>query len=332
MQNPSGMISTIFPLMSPPVAAVLHRAPPRLLATASEIRLRAGGPLLVACGGSDFFLDPAGRATDSAGAAFIATPADLSKTLQLISNNSLYAFEEELRQGFITVTGGHRIGLAGQAIMAGGALAGLKNISAMNIRLAREIHGAADTILPHIVAGAGRIHNTLVISPPRCGKTTVLRDLARQLSTGVERLGYPGVQVGLVDERSELAACQNGIPTADLGPRADVLDGCPKAVGMLMLIRSMAPQVIIADELGREADADAVREAVHAGVGVIVSAHGANVADIARRPHLGRLIGEHCFARFVVLGDAPAVGTVISITAGGGEFLAGGVRGVRACG
>jgi len=330
MEQGSGIEKTIFCLLSPPVAAILRAAPAPLLAAAGEIRLRAQKPLLLAGGDGDFFLTPAGRPTESERAAYIATVADLAKTLQLISRNSLYAFEEELRLGYITVAGGHRIGLAGQAVVAGGEIRALKNVSALNIRLAREVRGAADPVIPYLVDGPRQVKNTLVIPPPGCGKTTLLRDLARQLSSGVPRLGLAGQQVGVVDERSELAACQDGIPTADLGPRADVLDGCPKSQGMLMLIRAMGSRVIVTDELGREGDAMAIREARHAGVAVVASAHGRSVADIAGRPHIGALVAEGCFDRFVILGSPP-VGAVQEIAAGDGAVLYR-RRGVRVCG
>ena len=322
---------TLYPLLAPPLAAALRAAPPALLAQAGEVRIRAGKPLLIVAGDGDVFLDAAGRPTDPA-QAYIVSGEDVAKTLQIVSRNSLYACEEELRQGFLTVAGGHRIGLAGQAVLAGGELKTLKHISALNIRLAREIRGAADAVMPYAVAGTRRVLSCLVISPPRCGKTTVLRDMARQLSGGVACLGFTGVQVGIVDERSELAACRDGVPTADLGPRADVLDGCPKAVGMLMLIRSMAPQVIITDELGREADAAAVREASHAGVAVVASAHGRDAADIAARPFIGELIADQVFERYIILSDKPAVGTVHEIAAAGGEVIYRRPGGIKACG
>jgi stage III sporulation protein AA len=326
------LLNTLYPLLAPAVAAVLRTVPAALVNRASELRLRAGQPLLAVVGGDDVFLTPAGRPADDTGTAYIVSPGDLAQTLQLISRNSLYAFEEELRQGFLTVAGGHRIGLAGQAVLAGGELRALKNISAMNIRLAREIRGAADRVAASVIAGPRLVLNTLVISPPGCGKTTVLRDLARQLSSGIPDLGFAGVQVGVVDERSELAACRDGVPTADLGPRADVLDGCPKAVGMLMLIRSMAPRVIVTDELGRAADAAAVREALHAGVGVVTSVHGRSLEDVAGRPYIGELVRDKCFDRYIILGDVPAVGTVDEIADGKGEALYRRLRGVKACG
>lgn len=332
MDDGSALMKNIYPLLAPALAAVLRAAPAALLARASELRVRAGRPLLVVTGGGDVFLDPAGQPTDREGSAYTVSGDDVAKTLQLISRNSIYAIEEELRQGFVTVAGGHRIGLAGQAVLAGGELRALKNITAFNIRLAREVRGAADAVAAYVVGGPRRVYSTLVISPPRCGKTTLLRDLARQLSAGIPRLGFTGVQVGVVDERSELAACRDGLPTADLGPRADVLDGCPKAVGMLMLIRAMAPQAVVTDELGREADAAAVREALHAGVAVVASAHGRSVADIAGRPYIGGLIADRCFERYIVLGDAPAVGTVVEISSAGGEALYRQPSGVKACG
>ncbi len=322
---------TLYPLLAPPLAAALRAAPAALLAQAGEVRVRAGQPLLIVGGEGDVFLDAAGRPTDPA-KAYIASGEDVAKTLQIVSRNSLYACEEELRQGFLTVAGGHRIGIAGQAVLAGGELKTLKHISALNIRLAREIPGAADAVMPYAVAGPRSVRSCLVISPPRCGKTTVLRDMARQLSGGVASLGFAGVQVGIVDERSELAACRDGVPTADLGPRADVLDGCPKAVGMLMLIRSMAPQVIITDELGREGDAAAVREASHAGVAVVASAHGRDAADIAARPFIGELIADRVFERYIILGDKPTVGTVREIAAAGGEVVYRRPGGIKACG
>jgi stage III sporulation protein AA len=218
--------------------------------------------------------------------------------------------------------------------MRDGELKALKNIASMNIRLAREIHGCADKLLPYLTCGPRAVYSTLVIGPPRSGKTTVLRDIIRQISGGAAGRGnFAGVQVGLVDERSEIAACQNGIPTVDLGPRVDVLDGCPKATGLLMLIRAMSPQVVVTDELGREADALAVLEALHAGVSVIASVHGRDAADILRRPYIGSLIEARCFERYVMLSGAPSVGTVAAITAAHNDELLYSLKGgVKICG
>jgi stage III sporulation protein AA len=283
-------------------------------------------------GRTDMMLRLDGLLTSLSAQAMVCEREDIAKSLQLISRNSLYAFEQELQSGYITVSGGHRIGLAGQAIVDNGRLKALKNISSLNIRLAREQIGAADLVFPYIVSD-GQIASTLIISPPRCGKTTLLRDLIRQISYGSPRHGFAGAQVGLVDERSEIAGCCDGVPTVDLGPRVDVLDGCPKAVGLIMLVRSMAPQAVATDELGSEEDALAVREALHAGVAVLASAHGCDAADAARRPNIGALIKDQYFDRFIILSDQPAIGTVEEIT----EVCTGRVlyhrrNGVRVCG
>jgi len=315
MERYSILEKTIFPLLAPTLATIIKSAPLWILEEATELRLRASQPLLLQIGDKDFFLGRDGKPVADLLAAYVCSREDLVQTLQIVSRNSLYAFEQELRMGFFTVPGGHRIGLTGQAIMNDGELKALKNIGTMNIRLARAIPESAAQVMPYLLAGGGRVFSTLLIGPPRCGKTTMLRDIVRQLSSGVPRLNFRGVQVGVVDERSELAACRDGIPTADLGPRADVLDGCPKATGMLMLIRSMAPQVVITDELGRKEDAFAVQEALHAGVSVIASVHGRDVEDIKQRPFIGELVRQKFFDRYVVIGVSPSIGTVEMIIA-----------------
>jgi stage III sporulation protein AA len=321
MNRTIALEQSIFPVLAPALAGIIRTAPDWLLEQATEIRLRTGQGLMIVAGNHDYTLGTDGRLASDRQPAYICSREDLGQTLQLISRNSLYAFEEELKQGYFTVPGGHRIGLAGQAIMEGGELKALKNINAMNIRLAREMLGVADKIMPYVVSAPKRVYSTLLIGPPRSGKTTLLRDLARQLSSGIPRLNFSAVQVGLVDERSEIAACRDGIPSADLGPRVDVLDGCPKATGMLMLIRTMGPQVVITDELGREADSAAVQEALHAGVSVVASVHGRGPEDVLGRPHIGELIRQRLFERYVVLADLPDIGTIASIRDSNGNEL-----------
>ncbi|MCK9905711.1 hypothetical protein MXD63_37700, partial [Frankia sp. Cpl3] len=170
--------------------------------------------------------------------------------------------------------------------------------------------GVAEKILPCLFE-QGRIHNTLIISPPQCGKTTLLRDIARSLSYGSEWASSR--KVAIVDERSELAGCLNGVPQRDVGPRTDVLDACPKAVGMMMMIRSMSPDAIIVDEIGRSEDGEAVWEAIHAGVSIICSAHGIDIADVAQRPMLGKLIQHGAFSRYIVLSRTNGVGTIQAV-------------------
>lgn len=323
-----GLEQTIFPVLTPRLVRALEILPHSLLLDITEIRLRAGQKPLVVCGTRDFFLKDAQEKF-----TLPVTMEEIQAILCLMSQSSLYAFSEQVKRGFLTIQGGHRIGLAGQAIVTDQVVSTLTSISSLNIRIAREVLGCASSILPYLFYEQ-QLNNVLIISPPRCGKTTLLRDIARQLSTGMDQLGLKGKQVGLVDERSEIAACVQGVPTVDLGPRLDVLDCCPKAIGIMMLIRSMAPDVIITDELGRKEDATAIAEAIHAGVAVITSVHGAGPDDILYRPHIGPLLKNHYFDIYIVLSDQPAPGTVIQIISGktGKIFLSKDDRGVKVCG
>jgi len=301
----------IFPVLPPHLAAIIRVIPAAQLAYLMEIRLRVNSPLLLVLGSADIMLSAVGHIVNDLDAAYLCTRDDINKILQLISKNSLYAFEQELKMGFLTINGGHRVGLAGQAILDGGEMKALKNISSLNIRMAREIKGCGDKVMPYIISRENRLLSTLLISPPCCGKTTLLRDLIRQISRGNQE--FRGQQVGVVDERSEIAACKNGIPTVDLGPRTDVLDGCPKATGMLMLIRSMSPGIVATDELGRAEDVCAVREALNAGVSILASVHGRDIHEVLARPYVGELIQHQYFDRYVVLSDRPKVGTIEKI-------------------
>jgi len=309
MNNIHNMLAQhIYPVLPPRLVQLLMSLPSRIVQQATEIRIRANQPLQLVMGQQDIIVAEPGQEICQL-EGYRCTREDLSRTFQLICKNSVYAFEEQLQQGYLTINGGHRVGLAGQATVFNGAIKTIKNISSLNIRLAREIHGCADRIFPFIMEKK-QCYSTLIISPPRCGKTTILRDLIRQMSIGKPALGIAGVQIGLVDERSEIAACQNGIPSVDLGPRIDVLDACPKASGLLMLIRSMAPQVVATDELGRSEDAAAVREALHAGVSVIATAHSKTLEELAERPYIGELLKENFFERYVIVSNRLGSGTI----------------------
>lgn len=300
----------IYPILAPRIASLIQKLPNYKLSNLTEIRLRIQQPLLLRLGVNDAMISSEGYLTSDSNQAYVCTGDDIARTFQLMSRNSIYALEQELKMGFITVAGGHRIGLAGQAIVNSGQLKAIKNISSMNIRIAREIKGCAALILPYIIQGERNVLSTLIISPPRCGKTTILRDIIRYMSTCDPTKRYYGVQVGVVDERSEIAACQNGVPTVDLGERTDVLDACPKSEGMLMLIRSMAPQVIATDELGHKEDAAAIREAINAGISIVATVHGRDVKEVTNRPYIGELIKDRLFDRYVVLTDIPQVGAI----------------------
>ncbi len=261
-----------------------------------EIRLRVNGPLQVACGAGRQFVSDQGRFCGRE-EAHIVTPGELRETMEYLSSYSRYAFEEKIRQGFLTVQGGHRVGLCGGVVLDGGRVKTISPIAFLNIRIARQAIGCGrETVLR--LWEKGELLDTLIVSPPGLGKTTLLRDLVRLLSDGE---GAAACTVGVVDERSELAACYRGVPQNDLGGCTDVLDGCPKAEGMLMLVRSMSPQVIAVDEIGGEEDCRAVEYVMNCGCRIFATAHGIGLKELSRRPVFGRWLAEKRFGRYVLI-------------------------------
>lgn len=269
-----------------------------------EIKLRVGQPLILVYRGKEIMLGK------NRGKPYIVTADDIRETVDYVSNYSLYAYENEMRQGFITIEGGHRVGMTGQTILEGGKVKNLKYISSINIRMSHEILGCADKVFPYITYNKQLAH-TLIISPPGCGKTTLIRDMIRQISDGNDWIR--GITVGVVDERSEIGGSYMGVAQNHLGIRTDILDCCPKAEGMIMLIRSMGPQVIAVDEIGTSEDIYAIEYAMHCGCKMIATVHGASLDEIRRKPLLKRLVEERGFERYIVLGNEDSVGQIKSI-------------------
>lgn len=275
-----------------------------------EVRLRVNRPLNLLFADGDLFLGKAGLQENPINGEIISKE-DLGQAILFLSNHSIYALDEELRQGFITIPGGHRVGFVGYGVVKEGELKQLKEFSGVNFRITRELPGCADPILPYLLTEVGSLHHTMIISPPRCGKTTLLRDLIRQLSNGTRE--FDGLKVGVVDERSELAGSFQGVPRHDLGIRTDVLDHCPKSTGMYLLIRSMSPQVIATDEIGSAEDVAAIREAVNAGIRLITTVHGQDLQELEQRPLLHELLKSRIFTRYVILSARFSPGTIEGI-------------------
>jgi stage III sporulation protein AA len=283
------------------------------LMTLEEIRLRANKPIMLQkCDGS-FFLSAEGKLTKSKSNLFYVTPEQIMKTLELISENSIYAFQDEIRNGFLTLKGGHRVGICGRAVIEGNNIKNIKDISGLNIRISREVTGCSSKILKHILDGKGSVYNTLIISPPGCGKTTILRDITRYISDGIDHLEFQGIKVGIIDERSEIAACFKGVPQNRVGVRTDVMDACPKQIGMTMMLRSMSPEVIVTDEIGGSGDKEAVMQVLNAGVKIITSTHGYSMSELKMRREILSLVEEKVFDRYIVLSGKNGPGTVEEI-------------------
>ena len=307
----------------------INKLPKRAMNQLEEIRIRTDTDTLLISGGREYSL----RDRDE------ITAEVLEEILNRLLDYSYYAYEEELARGYITIEGGHRVGICGRVTLENGQVHLIKDVSSLNIRRSREITGASDKILgavlspaktpPEGVQNAGDsascgstvisainsknmtnisemvVRNTLIISPPKCGKTTILRDLARSLSCR-------GFRIGICDERSEIAGCYDGKTSSDLGPRTDVLDGCPKAEGILMLIRAMSPDVVLTDEIGKSEDAAAIRSALSAGVKIITTIHGSSFEDAAKSA-VGDLITDRVFETLIFLSAQPVTGTVEKI-------------------
>lgn len=279
-----------------------------------EIRVRIGQPVFIYIGQNELVLvQNGGRALNDVfrdsreqnvyDKAYHITEQDLLEMQNYISNYSLYAWQEELRNGFLNIQGGHRIGLAGGTTNQDGHISGISYITFFNIRVAHERIGCAEKILPYIRCGeksiVWSICNTLIISPPGAGKTTLLRDCIRSLSYGIGT--GRGIKIGLVDERSEIAASYHGIPQNDIGPRTDVLDGCNKPEGIQMLLRTMSPEIIAVDELGTDDDFKAVEQAAYSGCKVIGTVHAGSIKELQEKPILKKWCEKELFERFVFI-------------------------------
>lgn len=297
-----------------------------------EIRLGVGLPVRLRFSGEEKFLSPQGSLSGSVRDAWHMTERELDGIVRHICRYSPYAFENEIRQGFLTVPGGHRVGMAGQVVLnEDGTVRNISHIRFLNIRISHEVIGAAEKAMPWLYR-RGRFLNTLLVSPPGCGKTTMLRDIVRQVSDG-NPCG-PGRQVGVVDERSEIAGSFMGIPQNRLGIRTDVLDGCPKVQGMMLLMRSMAPAVVAVDEIGGREDMRALFQVLRSGSSVVATMHGDSMGDVKGRIN-GSMVSVSsgtetaaqgyrpgdCFERFVFLEKAQGICRIREILGSDGRRL-----------
>ncbi len=279
-----------------------------------EIRLRMNKPLIINGNQKDYFYNEKTKKLDlNMDKAYIVTKEDLEQTFQIICKYSIHSFMDDIKKGFITLRGGHRVGIVGKAIVENGNVENIKHISSLNIRISKEVKNCSDKVMNHIIKSPTKINNTIIISPPQCGKTTLLRDIVRNLSSGNEQYNFKGVNVALIDERNEIAGSYLGVPQMDVGIRTDIIETCPKDVGIMMVLRSMSPNVIVTDEIGTEKDIKALYTALNGGVGLITTVHGDSIEDIRNRKELKNLLDEELFKKVILLSTKRGPGTVEKI-------------------
>lgn len=276
-------------------ADCMPRGMARMLAAQKENSVRE---IRVRAGGQASFLTTHGEK----GCEHVLSQQQVARMAEALCEHALYARAEEQRQGFVTLRGGHRMGLCGRVITQGQSVRALREISSLCIRVAGQWIGSADEVLPYLLEDGGRVRSALMIGLPGMGKTTLLRDVCRSLSC-------QGKHACIVDERSELAAMCAGVAQLDVGPNTDVLDGCSKETGMRWMLRAMSPEVLVTDELGGPVDVQAVLDAARCGVSVLASVHGRDLETALSRGGLYQLAQSRVFQRYVLL-DERRVGQI----------------------
>lgn len=292
--------------------AALAVIPEKISVRIIEMRFRVNQRLELNCGSEVFWLKENGEVTTQAEQGLIVTYGLLKKVIGSLTTSSFYALDEEIANGYLALPGGHRVGFCGRIVFHAGQVKFMRNISSLNFRIAKEIRGIAGPLLP-LLWKDGRVLKTLILGPPACGKTSLLREIIREFSSGVMRLGIPSIHVGVVDERSEIAGSYQGIAQMDVGPRTDVLDGCPKTFGVYLLLRSMSPQLIATDEIGRYEDIAMIEDIINAGVSFIATAHARDITEAMRRPGIKKILDSGAVERLVVLSNRCGIGTVESV-------------------
>ena len=267
-----------------------------------EIRIRSDKPIILKMRFKDYVID------------YRVEQSEVLRTLEKLCENSIYAYKNQLCEGFLTVKGGHRIGVTGTVVIENQKVININYINSLNFRIARQVVGCSNDIIGQILDIKNKtIYNTLLVSPPGKGKTTMLRDVIRNISNGIAELKFNGLTCGVVDERGEIAAVSQGIVNLDVGKRTDVISNVPKYIGMEMLVRSMGIDVIATDEIGNYSDIEAIKYANCSGVGLVFTMHGKDLTDILKRDGIKELLHNNLFRNVIVLSNKKGVGTVENI-------------------
>lgn len=281
----------------------LQRISSDLKPTVQEIRLRSNRPVVLCTSEGSFFITRESTLTKNLSETILyVKPNEIAQSFHNICNYSIYSYQNEIKNGFITMNGGHRVGICATAVINNSEITTVKDVSSLNIRVAREMPGAADELIYKL---GDSISGLLIVGPPSCGKTTLLRDLSRQLSLKL-------VKVCVVDERGEIGAVCGGVCQNDLG-LCDILTGYPKGRGILQAVRCLSPDIIICDELGSNSEIEAVEEGLNAGVGIIASVHASSMEELRRRVQIKKIIATGAFQRVALMGNRNEPGALKGI-------------------
>ncbi len=270
---------------------------------AFEIRLRINSPVEIKSVSGNYFLDLNKKSGSFNDSYYLVKKSDIEDTVAKLTLNSIHAFEREMQSGYITIAGGHRVGIGGDCVYEKDNFSGFKHITSLNIRIAREFRGCSAKYMKYFV-GNNRIFNTLIVGPPLSGKTTLIRDIAGYLSDGIKESNFEGCDITIIDERGEISSMYNGIPQMYVGKRTDILAYCMKREGFAMSIRALSPRAIISDELGSKDDFEIIQYALKSGVNIITTAHGYDIEDVKRNIYLKDIIENNFFERIIILNNS----------------------------
>lgn len=267
-----------------------------------EIRIRVGNKIIIKTNKKDDII-----------INYFVTQEEILEIMQIICNNSIYSYQNEIANGYITIKGGHRVGVTGDVVLENNKVINIKYISSLNFRIARQILDCSNNILKYVInLEENTVFHTLIVSPPGAGKTTILKDLVRKISDGIPEIGFKGIDVSLIDERGEISAMYNGVPQNKIGIRTDVLENVSKPIGIKMAVRSMAPKVIVADEIGNYNDIEAINYAVCSGVKGIFTAHSLSYETMMLNKELNKLINMKIIERIIFL-DSKTKGKIKNV-------------------